>query len=125
MLLEYVSSTVPSTLCKEQCTRKMYRDSSSGELPVIDPSKRHVTIESAVGEELPKISVAPIQVQEVSINLITNPIEAMEGNVRDPRLIIHAVADRRKMSIQVIANGPGVDDPENIFETFISIRKKA
>jgi C4-dicarboxylate-specific signal transduction histidine kinase len=90
----------------------MYRDSSSGELPVIDPSKRHVTIESAVGEELPRISVAPIQVQEVLINLITNPIEAMEGNVRDPRLIIHSVADRRKMSIQVIANGPGVDDPE-------------
>ncbi len=66
----------------------------------------------------------PIQVQAVLINLITNAIEAMEGSPRDPRLIIRAAADRREMSIQVIDNGPGVDDPENIFEPFISTKKK-
>ena len=89
-----------------------------------DLSKRHVTIESQIGEELPRISVDPIQVQAVLINLITNAIEAMEGSPRDPRLIIRAAADRREMSIQVIDNGPGVDDPENIFEPFISTKKK-
>ena len=89
-----------------------------------DSSKRHVAIESEIGEELPKISVDPIQVQEVLINLITNAIEAMEGSARDPRLIIRATADRRQMLIQVIDNGPGLDDPENIFEPFISTKKK-
>jgi PAS domain S-box-containing protein len=88
-----------------------------------DPSKRRVTVESEIGEELPKISVDPIQVQEVLINLITNAIEAMEGSPREPRLIIRAAADRRELSIQVIDNGPGVDDPENIFEPFISTKK--
>jgi signal transduction histidine kinase len=89
-----------------------------------DPSKRRVTVESEIGEELPRISVDPIQVQEVLINLITDAIEAMEGSARDPRLIIRAAADRREMSIQVIDNGPGLDDPENIFEPFISTKKK-
>jgi PAS domain S-box-containing protein len=89
-----------------------------------DSSKRHVTIESEIREELPKISVDPIQVQEVLINLITNAIEAMEGCARDPRLIIRATADRRDMSIQVIDNGLGLDDPEKIFEPFISTKKK-
>jgi hypothetical protein len=63
-------------------------------------------------------------VQEVLINLITNAMEAMEGSPRDPRLIIRATADRREMSIQVIDNGPGVDDPEKIFEPFISTKKE-
>jgi C4-dicarboxylate-specific signal transduction histidine kinase len=63
-------------------------------------------------------------VQEILINLIANAIEAMEGSARDPGLIIRAAADRREMSIQVIDNGPGLDDPENIFEPFISTKKK-
>ena len=88
-----------------------------------DPTKRRVTVESEIGKELPKISVEPIQVQAVLINLITNAMEAMEGSPRDPRLIIRATADRREMSIQVIDNGPGVDDPEKIFEPFISTKK--
>jgi C4-dicarboxylate-specific signal transduction histidine kinase len=68
--------------------------------------------------------VEPIQVQAVLINLITNAMEAMEGSPRDPRLIIRATADRLEMSIQVIDNGPGVDDPEKIFEPFISTKKE-
>ena len=87
-------------------------------------TKRRVTVESEIGEELPKISVDPIQVQEVLINLITNAMEAMEGSPRDPSLIIRATADRREMSIQVIDNGPGVDDPEKIFEPFFSTKKE-
>src|SRR5580698_6175618 len=88
-----------------------------------DTTKRRVTIESEIGEELPKISVDPIQVQEVLINLITNAVEAMEGSTRDSRLIIRATVGRREMSIQVIDNGPGVDDPEKIFEPFFSTKK--
>jgi C4-dicarboxylate-specific signal transduction histidine kinase len=67
--------------------------------------------------------VDPIQVQEVLINLITNAMEAMEGSPRDPRLIIRATADRCEMSIQVIDNSSGVDDPEKIFEPFFQPRK--
>jgi anti-sigma regulatory factor (Ser/Thr protein kinase) len=40
------------------------------------------------------------------------------------QVIIHAVADRRGMSIKVIDSGLGVDDPENIFEPFISRKKR-
>jgi PAS domain S-box-containing protein len=96
----------------------------AGRLVQEDPTKRRVTIESEIGKELPKISVDPIQVQEVLINLITNAMEAMEGSPRNPRLIIRATADQREMSIQVIDNGPGLDDPEKIFEPFFSTKKE-
>src|ERR1700733_10515958 len=89
-----------------------------------DPTKRRVTVESEIAKELPKISVDPIQVQEVLINLITNAMEAMEGSPRNPRLIIRATADQREMAIQVIDNGPGLDDPEKIFEPFFSTKKE-
>ena len=45
--------------------------------------------------------------------------EAMER-----RLIIRAPSDRREMSIQVIDDGPGVDDPEKLFEPFFSTKKE-
>jgi len=89
-----------------------------------DPTKRRVTVESEIGEQLPKISVDPIQIQEVLINLIANAIDAMEGSPRDPRLVIRATVDRREMSIQLIDNGLGVDDPEKIFEPFFSTKKE-
>jgi signal transduction histidine kinase len=38
-------------------------------------------------------------------------------------LIIRASADQRELLIQVIDNGPGVDNSENIFEPFISTKK--
>jgi PAS domain S-box-containing protein len=89
-----------------------------------DPTKRRITVESEIGKELPKISVDPIQVQEVLINPITNAMEAMEGSPRNPRLTIRATADQREMSIQVIDNGSGVNDPEKIFEPFFSTKKE-
>ena len=89
-----------------------------------DPSKGYVTIQFELGEDLPRIWVDPIQVQQVLINLITNAIEAMEGCSRDPQLLIRAAVDRREMSIQIVDNGSGLDDLENIFEPFISTKKK-
>jgi C4-dicarboxylate-specific signal transduction histidine kinase len=38
-------------------------------------------------------------------------------------LTIRVAADQRELLIQVIDNGPGVDDLENIFEPFISTKK--
>jgi anti-sigma regulatory factor (Ser/Thr protein kinase) len=48
----------------------------------------------------------------------------MAGDVRDPRLIIHVVADRREISIHVIDDGPGVGDPENTLRPFISPKER-
>jgi signal transduction histidine kinase len=90
-----------------------------------DPNKRKVPIKCAFETDLPKIAVDPIQIQEVFNNLISNAVEAMENNVREPELIVQAsVVDGNEMMIRVIDNGPGVEDPVKIFDAFETTKEK-
>src|SRR5258705_8177203 len=69
--------------------------------------RREVPIEFHFESDLPKVSVDPIQIQDVFINLISNAIEAMEG-ASSPQLQIRAsVLNTKEVLIQVIDNGPG------------------
>jgi PAS domain S-box-containing protein len=90
-----------------------------------DPNKREVPIDQYLDDHLPKISVDQIQIQQVFINLISNAIEAMEANRALPLVRIRAtITDQNEMLVQVIDNGPGVDDPERIFDTFMTTKEK-
>ena len=90
-----------------------------------DPKKREVPIECRFEEPLPTVSIDRIQIQQVFINLILNAIEALEGSQVPPLVILRADAsDSRTMLIQVIDNGPGVDDPERIFDSFVTTKDK-
>jgi len=90
-----------------------------------DPNKHEVPIERDFDEGLPKVWVDPILIQAVFVNLISNAIEAME--VSRPTSLVKvqaAVTDQNEVLIQVIDNGPGVDDPERIFEPFLTTKEK-
>lgn len=90
-----------------------------------DHTKRGVTVQCVFREDLPQVSVDPILIQEVFINLISNAIEAMETNPREPQVTITAaISDDKEMAIEVIDNGPGVDDPESIFDAFVTTKEK-
>jgi C4-dicarboxylate-specific signal transduction histidine kinase len=90
-----------------------------------DPNKRQVPIDSCFDEHLLKASVDPIQIQRVLVNLISNAIEAMEGSRILPLVKVRAaITDQDEMLIQVIDNGPGVDDTEKIFDAFVTTREK-
>jgi len=89
-----------------------------------DPKKRDVTIEYYFEESLPAVPVDQIQIQQVLINLIVNAIEALEGQQVAPRVVLRAVTDSNGMLIQVIDNGPGVDDPDRIFDAFMTTKEK-
>jgi len=90
-----------------------------------DPNKRGVPIDRDFDENLPKVSVDPIQIQQVFINLISNAIEAMEDSRLTSLVKVRAtVIDQNEVLIQVIDNGPGVDDPERIFEPFLTTKEK-
>nr|WP_187142965.1 PAS domain-containing protein [Terriglobus albidus] len=89
-----------------------------------DQNKRSVQINCVCESELPLISVDPIQIQEVIVNLISNAIEANDHERRPPLVTIKAqVSAKREMIIQVIDNGPGVDDPEKIFDAFVTTKE--
>src|SRR5260370_39770270 len=89
-----------------------------------DPKKRHVPIECYFEEPLPAVSIDQIQIQQVFINLIVNAIEALEGQQVAPLVVLRAATDSYGMLIQVIDNGPGVVDPDQIFDAFMTTKEK-
>ena len=89
-----------------------------------DPKKRDVPIECRFEESLPAVHVDQIQIQQVFINLIVNAIEALERQQAAPLVLLRAVTDSNEMLVQVIDNGPGVDDPDRIFDAFMTTKEK-
>jgi len=90
-----------------------------------DPNKRAVPVECHIDEYLPAVPVDQIQIQQVFINLIVNAIEALEGQQVPPLVTLRAaVTDSDRMLVQVIDNGPGVHDPEQIFDAFMTTKEK-
>jgi signal transduction histidine kinase len=90
-----------------------------------DPHKLEIPIDWDFDENLPKISVDPVPIQEVFINLISNAIEAMEGSNVPPLVKLRAeVTDNNEMLVQVIDNGSGMPDTEKIFDAFVTTKDK-
>jgi PAS domain S-box-containing protein len=88
------------------------------------PNKREVLIDWHFDDHLPAVSVDLIQIQQVLCNLISNAIEAMEANRIPPLVKVRAaLTDQNEMLVQVIDNGPGVDDTEKIFDAFVSTKE--
>src|SRR5580692_13136208 len=49
----------------------------------------------------------------------------MENISREPRVTISAaISDDEEMAIEVIDNGPGVNDPEKIFDAFVTTKEE-
>ena len=89
-----------------------------------DPRKREVSIRCCFGENLPEVWVDPLAIQELFINVISNAIEALENNRESALVKIHAdVNDANEMIIQVIDNGSGIDETDEIFDAFVTSKK--
>jgi PAS domain S-box-containing protein len=89
-----------------------------------DPQKCDVPIECHFEDTLPLIFIDRIQIQQVFINLIVNAIEALEGQQANRLVELRAAADENEMLIQVVDSGPGVEDTDRIFDSFVTTKKK-
>jgi PAS domain S-box-containing protein len=89
-----------------------------------DPKKRDVPVECEFIEPLPMAHVDRIPIQQVFINLIVNAIEALEEREVGPLVVLRATRGSNGILIQVIDNGPGVDDPDRIFDAFMTTKEK-
>jgi PAS domain S-box-containing protein len=89
-----------------------------------DPKKRDIPVEYHFEESLPVVHVDQIQIQQVFVNLIVNAIEALERQQVAPLVVLRATTDSNGMLVQVIDNGPGVDDPDRIFDAFMTTKEK-
>jgi PAS domain S-box-containing protein len=89
-----------------------------------DPKKRDVRIDWHLDEDLPSLFVDFVQIQQVFVNLISNAIDAMAGRPVLPDIKIRAAKmETNEILIQVIDNGSGVENPERIFDAFVTTKK--
>ena len=90
-----------------------------------DPKKSDIPIECRFDDTLPAVCIDQIQIQQVFINLITNGIDALEGRLVPPLITLRVALSRTdEMLIQVIDNGPGVDDLDRIFDAFVTTKEQ-
>lgn len=88
-----------------------------------DPKKCEVPIDLRFDDPLPVVSVDVIQIQQLFINLLSNAIEAQDGRPAPPLVKVAAVTtDRNEIIVQVIDNGPGLEDTERIFDAFMTTK---
>jgi signal transduction histidine kinase len=83
---------------------------------------RNVVVELDIEPQLPLVTAAPAQLQQVLLNLIVNACQAMAGVTGPRQLLIAARQVSGEIHVAVSDNGSGVQDFERIFEPFFSSR---
>jgi signal transduction histidine kinase len=86
-----------------------------------------IVLHNDMSDELPEVLVAPVQLQQVILNLIMNAIEAMTSVTgRERRLTIaYGVEPQRNVTIMVSDSGVGIDPAhiDRIFEPFFTTKR--
>jgi PAS domain S-box-containing protein len=76
---------------------------------------------------LPQVLCAPPQIEQVILNLLRNAAQAKAGSVppdRPPRITLRLFCDGNTACIEVIDNGPGMDEEtrKRVFEPFFTTK---
>jgi two-component system, LuxR family, sensor kinase FixL len=85
---------------------------------------RNVTVELDIESQLPLVTAAPAQLQQVLLNLIVNACEAMAGLTGPRHLRVAARHASGEIHVAVSDNGPAVPDFERVFEPFFSSHQR-
>ena len=88
-------------------------------------TRNRISLRTALGADLPRVSGDRVQLQQVVINLVMNGIEAMRSLAHLPReLFIKSARNHNAVLIQVQDSGEGLDpqQAEHIFEPFFTTK---
>lgn len=94
------------------------------ELTLLGQSHR-IRVDREPGGELPHVSVDPVQVQQIVVNLVRNAIEAASGTA-DPAIRVSTRMKDGNVVIEVEDNGPGIAPQAlpKLFEAFASSKRR-
>lgn len=86
---------------------------------------KRVHVETEFERNLPPALIDRVQIQQVFVNLIRNAVDALDTICGKPKLIrLSAVRDDgNTIRVEVRDLGPGIDEPERVFEPFFSTKK--
>ena len=88
---------------------------------------KNIEVHREIEPDLPKVLVAPIEIEQVVLNLLKNAAQAMADNppVRPPRIDLRIRRDSPHLVLEVEDNGPGMSDSvcRRIFEPFFTTKE--
>ncbi|WP_298357171.1 PhnD/SsuA/transferrin family substrate-binding protein [Rhodoblastus sp.] len=94
-------------------------------LALFEPSaaSRELRVEADIPSRLPMIRADRLQIEEVTINLLQNALEAVDGQI-DKQVTLAVVQKDSSIVITVTDNGPGLapDARERLFEAFYTTK---
>lgn len=81
--------------------------------------RRHVKLDLVLNDALPNVMAAPIQIEQVLVNLLRNAIEATQGR-EDGHVRLAARREGAELVVSVTDNGPGIPEHRltSIFDPF-------
>ncbi|MCG6968469.1 MAG: PAS domain S-box protein [Gammaproteobacteria bacterium] len=90
------------------------------EIAIMDAKQANIKIDYNLSENLPMVTIDPIQIEQVLVNLLCNSLDAIMNNpVNDRHLSIQTTRpDGHDIQITISDNGPGIDggDFEKLFQ---------
>lgn len=91
-----------------------------------ETSKRHVTVEMDLREDLETVEGDRVQLQQLLFNLLQNGIESMDPVVERPKklLIRTRLQSPEAVLVEVRDWGVGIENPERIFDAFFTTKER-
>jgi PAS domain S-box-containing protein len=95
-------------------------------LDVLGDELRHrsITRRTNLDPMLPRVSADRVQLQQLALNLVQNAMEAMDS-ASEARKVLEITSQRSThdaVSVDVIDHGPGITDPNTIFDPFVTTK---
>ncbi len=81
-------------------------------------------IETNLADSPPNLVGDPTQLEQGIINLLSNAIQASQENGTDEPIQVTTQTSPEEIQITVRDHGPGIEDPDEIFETFFSTKEQ-
>jgi PAS domain S-box-containing protein len=89
-----------------------------------DLATRHrAIVETRLDPSLPLLAIDQVQMQQVLINLMRNAVEAMAASPGTRTLSVSARADGDVVQVEVSDTGPGIGNPEQMFDAFFTTKQ--
>lgn len=92
-------------------------------LMVEEAARRAMRLEFEVSADLPEITLDPVQIQQVLVNLLRNGMDAMQSIEGEKVLMVSVHRAGDDLQVDVSDNGHGMEDVEKVFDPFFTTKE--
>ena len=90
---------------------------------VEEAARRGMRLEVEISADLPEITLDPVQIQQVLVNLFRNGMDAMQSIEGEKVLMISVRRAGDDLQVDVSDNGHGIEHVEKVFDPFFTTKE--